>query len=459
MILTKRQKKAASKLYHNQGGAIWWRVGQGKTRIAYKWFAMIAKVKSVFIVVCRREAFGDWKDEAIKCRLSWTVVDYEKDLCKSANTKVWLVSHGMLSSLLPSLLEHEYQIEAVCFDEGFLYKNKQTLHCEAAHKLSEAVGKAAILSGSVMTAKNLEDVYGQLYAINQENIIARTLTDFRSKFMVRFQIGTNPQAIRFTGGRGSTALVARKIRPITSTYFPSDTARRIIEDIHPIEPTPQQTDLIHRLKEEYFISLKGKNLELRNAPSVIVKCQQISDGWIKMHDTMKMGAIVKRGEIISIPSGKLAYLISKVAELISCGERVVIWCAFKHSVESILQSLQKLKLNAYGLTSGRTFDVAGWKKNGQVAVCTEASGSSINHFSNCAYAIYYSMDYSWRNLVQSRGRTNRFDSQHKSCFYYYFHLRGSLDRFVYRTALSSGSKEKELIDLTAGVKSWLVKNT
>lgn len=449
MLLTKRQKKAAAKLYRNQGGCMWWRVGQGKTRIAYKWFAMIAKVKSIFVVVCRREAFGDWVDEARKCKLPWTVVDYEKDLCKSANTKVWLVSHGMLSSLLSSLLEYEYQIEAIVFDEGFLYKNAGTLHCKAAHRLSEAIGKAAILSGSVMTAKNLEDVFGQLYAINRESTVARTLTDFRGKYMARFQIGENPQAIRFTGKRGATQIVARKVRPIASTYFPNDEARRIIEDIHPIEATSQQRDLIQRLKEEYFISLKGKDLELRNAPSVIVKCQQISDGWIKMHDD----------SIINIPSGKLAYLVSKVAELVSCGERVVIWCAFKHSVELILQSLQRLKLNAYGLTGGKSFDVVGWKRNGQVAVCTEASGSSINHFSNCAYAIYYSMDYSWRNLVQSRGRTNRFDSTHTSCFYYYFHLRGSLDRFVYRTALSSGSKEKELIDLASGVKSWLAKTT
>lgn len=449
MHLTKRQKKSASKLFRNDGGAVWWRVGQGKTRIAYKWFAMIAKCKSVFVVVCRREAFGDWQNEAIKCKLKWTVVDYEKDLCKSSNTKVWLVSHGMLSSLLPHLLAQEYLIEAVVFDEGFLYKNKQTLHCEAAHKLSQAVGKAAILSGSVMTAKNLEDVYGQMYAINREGIIARTLTDFRSKFMVRYQIGENPQAIRFVGGRGATQLVARKIRPITSTYFPSDIARRIIHDIHPIEPTAQQLDLINRLKEEYFISLKGKDLELRNAPSVITKCQQISDGWVKMHD----------GEIISVKSSKLSYLISKICEMIECGEKVVIWCAFKHTVELILQSLQTLRIKAYGLIGGKKFDVVGWKRNGQVAVCTEASGSSINHFSQCAYAIYFSMDFSWRNLVQSRGRTNRFDSEHKSCFYYYYHTRGSLDRFVYRTALSSGSREKELIDLAQGVKKWLTTTT
>lgn len=443
MILTKRQKKSASKLFRNDGGAVFWRVGQGKTRVAYKWFAMIAKVKSVFLVVCRREAFTDWVEEAQKCGLPWTVVDFEKDLHSSANTKVWLVSHGMLANLLPYILEYEHVIEAVVYDEGFLYKNPQTLHCKAANKLTQAIGKAAILSGSIMTAKNLEDVYGQMFAINKHEKLARTLSDFRTRFMFRFQIGENPNAVKFTGKRGATHMVGRRIKPTTSTYFPSDTKRKIIEDIHPITPTGQQVDLIRKLKEEYFISLKGKDLELRNAPSMITKCQQISDGWVKMGD----------GEIVRVNSGKLAYLVQKVCELVECGEKVVIWCAFKYSVDLILQSLQK-HCRAYGWYGGKSFNVAGWRKNGQVAVATEASGSSVNHFSNCAYAIYYSMDYSWRNLVQSRGRTNRLDSLHNRCYYYYFQLRGSLDGFVHRTALSSGDKEKELI--ATQVKKWLL---
>lgn len=455
MILTRRQKKAASKLFRNNGGAIWHRVGQGKTRIAYKWFAMIAKVKSVFLVVCRREAFVDWAEEAQKCGLPWTVVDFEKDLHSSANIKVWLVSHGMLSSLLPYILEYEHVIEAVVYDEGFLYKNPQTLHCKAANNLSVAIGKAAILSGSIMTAKNLEDVYGQLFAIDKQEKVSRTLTDFRSKFMVRYQIGSdNPNAVRFYGKRGAVKIVGRRIKPVVSTYFPSDEKRRIIEDIHPIDATSQQLALIQKLKEEYFISLKGKDLELRNAPSVITKCQQISDGWVKMHDEKSdEGQIIAPGEIITVPSGKLRYLVSKVCELLECGEKVVIWCAFKHSVDLILQSLQTLGIKVYGWYGGKKFDVAGWRRNGQVAVATEASGSSVNHFSNCAYAIYYSMDYSWRNLVQSKGRTNRYDSNHNRCYYYFFQTRGSLDGFVYRTALSSGDKEKELI--ATQVKKWL----
>lgn len=452
MILSKRQRKASRKLFRNNGGAIWWRVGEGKTRIIYNWFAMIAKPTSTFVVVCRREAFADWVEETVKCNLPWTVVDFEKDLCRSSKIKVWLVSHGMLAALLTQLKEQAHKIEAVAFDEGFLYKNNQTEHCKAAHILSEVVGNAAILSGSVMTAKNLEDVFGQLYAINKHDCIARTLTEFRTRYMARYQIHPDRQVFGFCARKDATDKVSEKIRRIVSVNFPSGHARKITEDVHWIEPSEQQRYIIRKLKDEYFVSLKGKDLELRNAPSLITKCQQISDGWIRMNPVKRMGIKLEDGPIMFVDSSKLAYLRSKVLELVECGERVVIWCAFRYSVFHVLQSLQKLKLKAYAMTGGEPFDLAGWKRNGQVAVCTEASGSSVNHFEQCAYAIYYSMDFSWRNLVQSRGRTDRKSSRHNECFYYYFQTRGTLDSFVRRTALSSGAREQELL---IQVKSWL----
>lgn len=443
MQLTKRQIKAAKKLSRNggRGGCVWWRVGQGKTRIAYKWFATIAKPRSIFVVICRREAFADWQEEATKCGLPWTVVNFETDLHMSGNIKVWLISHGMLSSLVAKILEYEYLIEAIAFDEGFLYKNCRSLHCKAAHILSKRIGKAAILSGSVMTARNIEDIFGQLYAVNQHDLVASTLTKFRSRYMTKFQIGANPQAIRWTGRKGAIELVSERCRKVVSINFPSDAARKIIEDVHRIDATPQQQDYIRRLKEEYYLKLKGKELELRNAPSLIIKCQQISDGWVKMNDGLE----------IEVPSAKLQYLISKVCELLQCGERVVIWCAFKSSVAKVLQSLQRLKLKCYGLVGGKAFDIAGWKRDGQVAVCTEASGSSINHFKDCPYAIYYSMDFAWLHLQQSQGRTNRFDSKHPTCYYYFLQTRGTLDSFVLNTARTSGEKEIELTKLN----SWL----
>lgn len=452
MILTYRQLAASRKLALIGAGAVWWRVGLGKTRIAYNWFATIAKAKpSILFVVCRREAFMDWKQELTKANLKWdfSIIEEEGDFPSiifppQINT-VFVLSHGKLARLQRAIELRDCIIDAIVFDEGFLYKNSQTKHAKAAHRLSEAIGKALILSGSMMTARNLEDIYGQLYAINRQQPIGRTLTEFRSRYRTELMLGT-PRGARWANRAGAATRVGQAIGKCCSVYFPNNNQRRVITSVRLQSPTSVQTNAFEQLRKDYWLSLRGKELIIKNAPNLITKCQQISDGWVSMSDQT----------VVPLASAKLDYLIAQVAEFISCGEKVVVWCAFRHSVRLVLQALQNRfpRLGIYSLTGGTKFDRIGWNKDGRVCVGTEASGSSVNFLKDCAYAIYYSMDFRWLNLQQSKGRTNRYDSKHTICFYYYLQIEGSLDHHVYKMVHLSSRKEQELITITA-IQSWL----
>lgn len=458
MEISPRQLKVVNKLIRNNGGAIFWRVGTGKTRIALGWFATIAKEIEAempfprFLVVCRREAFFDWQNEKDKLGLKWRTreVETEDDLYSIRTKKpvLYLISHGKLARMLLTLKECSSIIYAVVFDEGFLFKNPSTEHCKSANHLSAMIGRAAILSGSVMTARDLTDVFGQLYAINSHHRLARTLTEFRSRFMLRFAINPNSgsKASRFVAQRGAAKRVTERILPVTSFYFPDNNQRRIVTDVKTLPPTRDQLQAFRELKEFYELELRGSRIELKNAPSVITKCQQISDGWVKMEE-----------QTLPVSTRKMEYLLSKTSELVSSGEKIVIWCAFRHTVDLILQALQKRKIKAYGMSGDHKFDIAGWISNGEVAVATVASGSSINHFKNCAYAIYYSHSFHWLHMQQSQGRTNRHDSLHQTCFYYFLQVEGSLDSMVYQTVKSSKGSEASLIEqATKEVNKWLL---
>lgn len=460
MTLSPRQLSAAKRMYRNDGGPVWWRVGEGKTRIAYKHFAMIAKsLKKIghprFLVVCRREAFKDWRDEMKLLGLKgkgWKTVPVEEQsdiFCVPKNrTIVYLISHGKLAALLDDLLEVSVLMHCVSYDEGWLYKNPRTAHCKAANKLSATVGAATILSGSMMTARNLTDVYGQLYAINKHSILARTLTEFNSRFLLRLRIQFNPNldaATVLRAQRGAGRRIAERIAGVASVYFPSHSSRRDVDDRRSIPSTRPQRKAYEELRKYYELRLKDHPpLILKAAPTIAIKCQQISDGWVKLAD----------GTIVDIPSKKLDYVVAQVADLVACGEKVVIWTAYRHSARMVLQRLQKEfpKLGCYLMLGGKKFDVRGWQKNGRVAVATVGSGSSVNHFAQCAYAIYYSHDVSWPHMQQSRGRTSRKSSKHNTCYYYYLQGEGSMDAHIYKLVMSSCNEEQALIKAT---ESWL----
>lgn len=442
-------------MFRNGGGALWWRVGTGKTRIAYGFFAMIAKslppqTKANFLIVCRREAFRDWYEEMRKVDILWRFIELDSmdqldRLLSPPKHTIYIMSHGMLAKMKDSLMDIAPALQGVAYDEGFLYKSPKVIRTKAAHKISEVVGRAIILSGSMMTARNLEDIYGQLYAINRHEVIGRTLTEFRSRYQMELQLGSSKRFI-FTNRKGASAEVVRRIGPECSVHFPNNNNRRIVTAIRSCAASSAQDKAFRELREDYWLSLKGEDLIIKNAPTLITKCQQVSDGFVKMPS----------GQINVIPSQKLVYLLSQVGELLSCGEKVVIWCAFRESVSQVLQALQKAnpKIGCYSLMGGTSFNRAGWNLNGRICVGTEASGSSINFLKDCAYAIYYSMDFHWLNLQQSQGRTNRHDSKHQTCFYTFLQTEGSLDDHVYKVVNTSSLKEREVI-LQAGVESWL----
>lgn len=447
MELDKYQIRAWKRLRRNNGGAIWHKVGEGKTRVILRWFATIAKRSDIpcseFFVVCRREAFADWVREVKKCKLDWFVEEFSVEktclprLMRKSRPIIWLVSHGMLDKMQWDMIEMGAQ--AIAYDEGFLYKNPRSKHTIAAAEISENV-PAAIASGSIMTQGNLEDIFGQMYAIGRNELLGRTLTNFRSRYMVRYNLYGESGPIKFANRRGAKKQIMLALRNISSVHFPKSN-RKAIDDIHKIAPTKTQRGFIDLLRQEYRIALKGEELELRNAPSMITKVCQISDGFVKM----------KSGVVVLDENPKLDYLVGKVAELLACGERVVVWTAYRRSVRLILQRLQKeLPKCADGFIpfySGLPFDRERWARKGKVAIGTEASGSSVNYLEQVAHAIYYSMDYKWLHLQQSRGRTDRKASKHSTCYYEFLQLRHSLDRFVYRTAIRSQKAEKELIDL------------
>lgn len=466
--LSRRQRKATRKLIRNRGGAIFWKVGRGKTRIALSWFASLSRTikdewVANYIVVCRRASFGDWRKEMKKIGLSdWRVAEAEGEddfaLGAKASNKsgfspsVWLVSHGMLGKMRDAIVSMNAMFTAIVYDEGYLYKNPHSEHCKAANKISVVIGRAAILSGSIMTARSLEDPFGQMFAINKHLTLARTLTDFRSRFMFHLKIGEY-QYGPHVNARGSKMLVARELKPLCSFNMkPQLTDRLVVNDVKVIEPTKDQAAAFKSLRSEFWLSLKGKGgdeILLRNMPSVIIKCQQISDGWLNLGRTT--GEVVN--PLIDYPSAKESYLLEKVQEILAQGDRVIVWCAFRNSVDRLLHLMQKAKIKVYPFMSGIKFQEKEWLRSGQVVVGTEASGSSVNAFGQVPYAIYYSQDVKWLSLQQSKGRTNREDSAHRTCYYYFLHTKGSLDSLVYRIAHTSGRREAELIRL-AGFKKW-----
>lgn len=448
-LLFPRQSKAVSKLTRSRGGIVWWKVGEGKTRIALFLFAALQNayrwtLPSVCLVVCRRSAFLDWSDEIRRCFYQPSIyVDSVPVLPLGRKPIFLLVSAGQMKKDKQgrfAALQDNPMIRFVVLDELWLYANHKSMRSKCARSLTK--GRMSVgLSGTIMKARDTAEVWCQARAVQKHGWLAPSLTAFRSMHQGCIQL-TGEKFPRVYPKKGSYRRIMSDVAGVADIHFPEGD-RLITEQFHNIEPTAKQLQYFHELRE--FYSIDELALEYDHAIVISVKAQQIADGWIKTED----------GEFISIQTNKIEKLSDEISDILAAGERVVVWCAFRHSVKMLAR---KLPFASVQMLAGHPFDVAAWRRGDtRVCIATEASGSSVNHFTDTPYAIYYSANYKWLDMQQSRGRTDRGRaSRHRECFYKYLQVAGSMDAHVYRTALASGRDERKLI--TSGVQAWLTCN-
>lgn len=429
-----QQLEAATLLSQERGGVAWHRVGEGKTRIAIAAFILYIPAEDVtsqFCVFCRPESFYDWVEEARKMG-----VPPERLVLKSFGQ----LSTKSADAIIADVIRNP-RIAMVCFDELYLYKNYKSKRAEAANKISSykpAVG----LSGSIMTAKNLEDVYGQAFSINKHRRIAPTMTKFREGYMMGFNdLGFT----KWSPQRGAYARLMQACSSFAHVHMPLKSARTITESYIKVDVTSQQEAIFDELRDT--MQVLDLDIQLDNALALMVKLQQVSNGWIKGPD----------GTVHEVASNKVKRVIAWCEELLAAGKRAVIWCAFRHDVE-ILRCAAIGKFNTWTMVGGEPFDIASWndkKVDPGIVFATEASGSSVNHFAQVEYAGYFSMSQRWLDFQQSRGRTDRKSSEHDECFYAYFQTAGSIDESILRRVRQAGSAEGAMLNIARDLQRWL----
>lgn len=453
-LLFPQQIRAVDKLTRSRGGIVWWKVGEGKTRIALFLFAALQNayrwsLPSICLVVCRRSAFTDWTDEIRRCFYQPSIYVDDIPVHPLGRKPVFhLVSAGDMTKGRKRKgktkvnerfagLQNNSLIRFVILDELWMYANNQSARSKCARLLTRnrfSVG----LSGTIMKARDTSEVYCQAMAVQRHRFLAPSLTKFRSMHQRCIQMNGCPFP-RTYPRKGSYRKIMRDLREVADLHYPEGD-RLITEQFHNIEPTAKQLQYFHELKEFYAIDELA--LEYDHAIVISIKAQQIADGWIQ----------TESGLYRPIPSNKESKLWDEVESIIAAGSSVVIWCAFRHSVKILARNAPFASVQ---MLAGHPFDVVAWRRGDtRVCIATEASGSSVNHFTDTPYAIYYSANYKWLDMQQSRGRTDRGRaSRHNECFYKYLQVAGSMDSHVYRTALASGRDERKLI--VSGVQDWL----
>jgi hypothetical protein len=419
--LTPEQLHAVNLIVERKRAIIWWRVGEGKTRIALEAYVRLTQCKTSLLVICSPTAFRTWQDEAKLHPVFGDLIRLE------------FISSGLLSqnNAIDKIrkLSITHEVGMVAVDELWMYKRLKTIRSRNVTYFTSAYPTVG-LSGSLITNRNIEDIYGQACAVGLGNQIARSLTHFRTQFCVSYE----DFGLKFTAKKGALPAIQQRLAPFCDIYFPADVRESRIYRTT-VDPTEEQVKLFDTCQNDYYMKLENETteVEIKSAPALIIKLQQISDGVV----------LDSEGNRSYLQSSKIERLLGILEEYADGGQRVLVWFAFKASLACIYDKLGK---TATAMSSDHEFDSEGWRVGRyKFALATIGSGASINDFANVQHAIIYSAPFSHRAMQQAMGRTNRKSSEHTVCYYQFLQTDRGIDSLVYDSIRLTGEIEKTAI--------------
>jgi SNF2 family DNA or RNA helicase len=179
------------------------------------------------------------------------------------------------------------------------------------------------------------------------------------------------------------------------------------------------------LEEEFIAQVRDGVVTANNALSKLLRLQQVAAGFVKTED----------GREREMGTAK-ADLLREVLEDIGSENRVVVFCRFHHDLDTVKRVAEELDRGGYektcGEISGRVNEYAGWKRGefSTLAVQLQAGGLGID-LSQASYVIYYTMNFSLGDYLQSVARVHR-PGQNNRVVAYRLIAKGTVDQRIIR---------------------------
>lgn len=434
-------------------GALFWGMGTGKTVTTLTAVDRLLndylEDGPVLVIAPKRVAENTWSKEADKwehlrhlrvSRVMGTVKQRYAALMAPAD--VYVINRENVVWLVELMQKWPggWPFGIVVIDELSSFKAASAKRWKALRRVRGRIRRIIGLTGTPRP-NGLEDLWPEIYLLDQGERLGRTLTAFRSRYLVPEKMNGHI-VYSYRPKDGAEAEVYDRLSDICMSIRKEDVLRlpgQIYEDIE-LTPPPS-------LLKKYKQFERDKVLECLDAEGQIVagteaaltnKLLQFANGAIYDMD----------GGVHPLHDIKLDALEELLEE--AGGENVLVLYAYKHDAERIRQRIPCRSLD-------RPEDIDAWNR-GEIPVAL-AHPASIGHGLNLQEGghiiVWFGLTWSLELYQQANERLNRPGQQHV-CRIYHLILKGTHDERVLK-ALTNKDKgqaaaiEALRLEITGGV--------
>ena len=404
--------------------------GLGKTSITlsavnmlryYRW-----SVCKVLIVAPKKVAEGTWSKEAAKwdhlkhLRVA-TVLGSATKRIKALNTPadVYVINRENIPWLV-DYYKQAWPFDMVVLDESTSFKNSKSKRFKALKLVRRFMKKVVLLTGTP-SSKGLEDLWAQVYLLDEGQRLGKTITQYRQMY---FDCNTHGgHFTEYTAKDGAEAAVLNAISDICVSMKAEDYLE-LPDYIHheiPVVLDDKALKAYNQFERDLLLEIDEEVITAGTAGVLTGKLLQFCSGAIYGEDK----------KVIHLHDCKIEACMELLEQL--NGEHSVIFYGYQHDKDRILDALGKTKLRVRVYKD--TNDEDDWNAGKiDVLLAHPAScGYGLNLQAGGRHIIWFTPSWSFELNDQSKRRLLRQGSPYDKVFEHHLIVQGCVDEDVLET--------------------------
>lgn len=421
------QAYAIQRIVNDEAVGLFLRPGLGKTSITLSAINILKyfrwSIQKVLVVAPKKVAEGTWSKEALKwdhlkhLRVS-TVLGTSTKRIKALNTPadVYIINRENIPWLV-DYYKQAWPFDMVVLDESTSFKNSQSKRFKALKLVRRFMKKVVLLTGTP-SSKGLEDLWAQIYLLDEGKRLGKTITAYRQMY---FDCNTHGgHFTEYKAKTGAETAVLKAISDICISMKAEDYLElpSLVEHEIPVVLDSKAEKEYKKFERELLLELDEDIVTASTAGVLTGKLLQFCSGAIYNEDK----------KVLPLHNCKLDAYMELIEQL--GGERCITFYGFQHDRDRILEALSKTKLRVRVYKD--TADEDDWN-DGKIDVL-------LVHPSSCAYGlnlqaggrhlIWFTPNWSFELNDQGKCRLWRQGSPYDKIFVHYLVVQGGVDEDV-----------------------------
>jgi len=424
-------------------GGLFFEMGTGKTRTALAVARAVGSQR--ILVVAPLSAIGVWENEV---RTFWKQVK----VFPAANGKIRQRSTLLapLDCEVPSLSLINYEsywreplrsaliasnFDFIIYDEAHRLKNYSSRQARFAHALTGYIPYRLALTGTPMP-NGIEDLYS-IYKAIDPTVFGMRWNAFASRYLVY----GGYQFYQIVGYK-NTDEVQKKLSESSCRVTKAE-ALELPEATDVVVPVKMRSMYLYNRMRQKAISAVADSdhgmMMPRTALESVMRLQQLTSGFAKMTD----------GSIRNISDEKINVLRDLLYDMVLQKKRVVVFCRFHHDIDKVAEEAKSFAptytYDGRTSTLRKTQRIEQFRSQCPAILVMQISVALGLDLSCANIAIFYSLDFSYANYVQSKDRLHRY-GQRNCVTYYHLIAQKTVDEKIYRVLARKGNVAREILD-------------